>query len=456
MSYFWASVLQAFLPVALLLSAHWAKRSPYPFKKLFLWGCLALAAGVILGFYLPRYQKFILTFTIAQCAVYALFLLWQCTRWRELFWHVLLILLAAIGWGQTPALLSLSSVHVINTEFLLNVFSITVALFACFILGWLLYICIRHVGWLRWPVLLSGVALLVIPLSGQALLSLIKLGVLKTKPYLPYVAKTTNLSSEITYFVLVVVAVIGLAFAVFVVLKKRAVWKSIKELIASRIAKAQYIYVRDVFLGVTFITLTMLAGQLYWSLVASQPPALSDAKQVELADDDFVHLELTPLMDGNLHRFSWVADDGKVVRFFVINRLENRVAPAVVLDACLLCGDAGYVQVGTQVECVACGVYMFKPSIGKPGGCNPVPMEAWKVEDDVILIPRSALESGLMLFNTVLTIEVKDPVTGKALTNTKAPFRYTFARKTYFFENESSLEQFRADPDNYIQQGGQP
>lgn len=456
MSYFWASVLQAFLPVTLLLSVHWVKRAPYPLKKIFWWSVAAIVAGVVISFYLPRYQRFILTFAVIQCGLYAVFLLWQFTRWREWFWHILLVLLAAIQWGSTPALLSLSSVHVINTEFLLNVFMIAVAMAACFILGWLLYLSVCRVTWLRWPVLLCSAMLLLVPLSGHILLALIKLRVLQTKPYLPYVAKTTNLSSEITVFALLIVALVWLVFVVAVVWKKRAVWKGTVELIAARIAKAEYLKVRGVALGMAFIGAAMLGGQLYWSLVASQPPALSDAKQVTLSGDDFAHLELEPLMDGNLHRFSWVADDGKVVRFFVINRLENRVAPAVVFDACLLCGDAGYLQVGTQVECVACGVYMFKPSIGKPGGCNPVPIENWKVEGGVILIPRKSLESGLMLFNTVLTIEVTDPVTGKKLTNTKAPHRYTYARKTYFFENESSLEQFKAEPEKYIQQGGQP
>lgn len=88
-----------------------------------------------------------------------------------------------------------------------------------------------------------------------------------------------------------------------------------------------------------------------------------------------VRLPVEQLRDGKLHRFVWVADDGKAVRFFVINRYPDKLRFGVVFDACLLCGDQGYVMEGNQVICVACGVHIFIPSIGKAGGCNPVPIE---------------------------------------------------------------------------------
>ena len=54
---------------------------------------------------------------------------------------------------------------------------------------------------------------------------------------------------------------------------------------------------------------------------------------------------------------------------------QTKLSLAAVFDACLLCGDQGYVMEGNQVVCVGCGVHMFIPSIGKPGGCNPVPIK---------------------------------------------------------------------------------
>jgi len=113
------------------------------------------------------------------------------------------------------------------------------------------------------------------------------------------------------------------------------------------------------------------------------------------------------------------------------------------------------VQQGDQVVCIACGVYMFKPSIGKPGGCNPVPIDGWKVIGEELVISRPSLERGLSLFRTVMTISVTDPVSGRKLTNTDAPHRYTYAGKTYFFADEHSLEAFRTEPEKYMAGAGQ-
>ena len=65
-----------------------------------------------------------------------------------------------------------------------------------------------------------------------------------------------------------------------------------------------------------FGLLLVVASQLYWEKVASQPPQLSQAVPVQLNEKDEVHLALEPLKDGKLHRFVWIADDGKAVRFF--------------------------------------------------------------------------------------------------------------------------------------------
>ena len=88
---------------------------------------------------------------------------------------------------------------------------------------------------------------------------------------------------------------------------------------------------------------------------------------------------------------------------------------AAVFDACLLCGDQGYVMQGNQVVCVGCGVHLFIPSIGKPGGCNPVPIENWQQTENEIVISRKSLEDGLNLFSTIVEIEVQDPISGAKL-----------------------------------------
>ncbi|HEY0282002.1 MAG TPA: Fe-S-containing protein, partial [Rhizomicrobium sp.] len=136
-------------------------------------------------------------------------------------------------------------------------------------------------------------------------------------------------------------------------------------------------------------------------------------------------------------------------RFFLINRYDAaHVDIGVVYDACAICGDAGYLQRGDEIICLACNVRLFRPSIGKPGGCNPIPLPH-TVRNGVIVIAASALEGGAHLFPEVVDIPVTDPVTGQALTNRIAPFQHEFEGHTYFFDSKDSYEKFRAAPQSY-------
>ena len=195
-----------------------------------------------------------------------------------------------------------------------------------------------------------------------------------------------------------------------------------------------------------------LAVCLFWDLVASRPPSLSKATPVVVAADDMVHLPIVAdkLKDGDLHRYAWVSSEGKVVRFFVIDRFPGEWSPAVVFDACMLCGDTGYAMQGDQVMCIGCGVRLFRPSVGKSGGCNPVPIEDWAMDADEIRIPRKSLEAGLQFFKAVVELEVIDPVDGSRLKNTTAPHRYSYGTKTYFFASEANYQRFVDNPEAFI------
>ena len=94
---------------------------------------------------------------------------------------------------------------------------------------------------------------------------------------------------------------------------------------------------------------------------------------------------------------------------------------------------------GNQVVCVGCGVHMFIPSIGKPGGCNPVPIEDWQQTETEILINRNSLEEGLNLFSMIVEIDVKIRLVALKMKNTKTEHKYNYEGKTYFFESEKIL-----------------
>jgi high-affinity iron transporter len=76
------------------------------------------------------------------------------------------------------------------------------------------------------------------------------------------------------------------------------------------------------------------------------------------------------------------------LRFIVIRKPDGNWATA--LDACMICGWAGYRQNGSNVICRNCASAIYVPSIGQPGGCNPVSIPA-RMDGDQLVIDVSAL-----------------------------------------------------------------
>jgi len=292
--------------------------------------------------------------------------------------------------------------------------------------------------------------LLLLPLCGQALLLLMKLDALGlTKARLSFVAQVTNHTPWLNYLAVLALAALLSGF-IRPLLGLRADYRRLTPPIPRRQAIARYRDARRTALTLLAVLLVVLAGQLYWDLVASQPPRLSEAVPVTVAGDGQVHIPLDRVRDGKLHRFVWVSDDGKAVRFLVINRYPDRLRLGVVFDACLLCGDQGYVMEGNQVVCVACGVHIFIPSIGKAGGCNPIPIDNWRNDDNELTIGKPALVAGVNYFTTVITLSVTDPVDGSKLTNVKAEYKYSYGGKMFFFASEANYTRFRAKPTQFV------
>ncbi|VEH66586.1 YHS family protein [Rodentibacter pneumotropicus] len=65
------------------------------------------------------------------------------------------------------------------------------------------------------------------------------------------------------------------------------------------------------------------------------------------------------------------------------------------------------------------------------------------------------MEDGLNLFSTIIEIDVQDPISGKKLKNTQTEHKYSYENRTFFFENEGNLEQFRNNPEKYLSSGNE-
>jgi high-affinity iron transporter len=110
-----------------------------------------------------------------------------------------------------------------------------------------------------------------------------------------------------------------------------------------------------------------------------------------VAQNDQVYVPLSELTDSSLHFYT--ADvNGNVIRFVVIHKQNGDFATA--LDACQICGTAGYRQEGQNVICRNCGAAIYIPSIGESGGCNPIAVKS-RVEGGQVIVDVSALANAV-------------------------------------------------------------
>jgi uncharacterized membrane protein len=86
------------------------------------------------------------------------------------------------------------------------------------------------------------------------------------------------------------------------------------------------------------------------------------------------------LEDGKLHKYLF-KQGGKEARFFIIMTPSGQLT--AVLDACSICKPDGYGQAEGTVICYYCVTLIPLETVGKPGGCNPVPLPSVVKEDGV-------------------------------------------------------------------------
>ena len=124
-----------------------------------------------------------------------------------------------------------------------------------------------------------------------------------------------------------------------------------------------------------------------------------DTRVVELSapetfteDGDRILVPMEAVNDFHLHRFEWQTPNGINVRWIVV-RKPNSASYGVGLDACEVCGNAGYYERGGVVVCRRCDVVMNTSTIGFKGGCNPIPLK-YEVEGGNLVFAMEDLIAG--------------------------------------------------------------
>jgi high-affinity iron transporter len=126
----------------------------------------------------------------------------------------------------------------------------------------------------------------------------------------------------------------------------------------------------------------ILAAEFAYTHVTATP----EARSLQ-AENGAVRIPISEISDPNLHIYS-VDANGSSLRFLVIRKPNGSWGTA--LDACLICGTAGYRQDGSNVVCRNCASAIYVPTIGEAGGCNPIGVPS-RTENGALVIDVAGL-----------------------------------------------------------------
>ncbi len=160
-----------------------------------------------------------------------------------------------------------------------------------------------------------------------------------------------------------------------------------RTLLAAAIAKRRYRLVIPV------LSVAVFAAAAYQSRFPSVeywdpkplPVTASPAGEIFIPKKGEIDLE-----DGKLHKYLF-KQGGREARFFVLMTPEGRLT--VDLDACAICKPDGYGQAEGSVICYYCKTLIPLDTVGKPGGCNPVPVAFTEKSDGVVIDGMALINS---------------------------------------------------------------
>ncbi|MBI2058475.1 MAG: DUF2318 domain-containing protein [Nitrospirae bacterium] len=134
----------------------------------------------------------------------------------------------------------------------------------------------------------------------------------------------------------------------------------------------------------------MAAVTFYYESYAGVPPRLTHATEVK-ADGGEIMIAVDSLKKEELRRYVYEDAHGRAIRFIVLKDETGSIRAGY--DACLMCGSKGYVKNGKYLICLACGSAVYGPTVGRRGGCNPIPFPL-RVENGRLVIQEQDLVQG--------------------------------------------------------------
>ncbi len=186
-----------------------------------------------------------------------------------------------------------------------------------------------------------------------------------------------------------IMSAVALIFAIYTILTNKKVVGFFKNNALRRKEKARLRNKRR--WSYSLITFSMLAIFIVTVLhyYDTKPVPLAEPQEYSM-EGDMIVIPLTDFEDGKLHRYAYTTPNGITVKFIGVKK-PGVTAYGLGLDACEICGVAGYFERGEDVVCKRCDVVMNKATIGFKGGCNPIPFP-YNIENEKIYIDKKDLE----------------------------------------------------------------
>ena len=205
----------------------------------------------------------------------------------------------------------------------------------------------------------------------------------------PFVFNVMILEDKSTTYITILFAIVAVIFSFLLFKDSRKIVGTFKNNALLRLEKARLKNNKHWLSSLAFFSiLSVFAITIVHSHI-TKPVALTPPQPYQ-EEGNMIVIPLTDVEDGHLHRFSYIATGGNNVRFIVVKKPKGG-SYGIGLDACDICGLAGYYERNDEVVCKRCDVVMNKSTIGFKGGCNPVPFE-YEIKDKKIYIDKATLE----------------------------------------------------------------
>lgn len=205
----------------------------------------------------------------------------------------------------------------------------------------------------------------------------------------PFVFNVMILEDKSTTYITILFAIVACIFSFLLFKDSRKVVGTFKNNALLRLEKARLKNNKHWLSSLAFFSILSVFAITVIHSHITKPVALTPPQPYQ-EEGNMIVIPLTDVEDGHLHRFSYTATGGNNVRFIVVKKPKGG-SYGIGLDACDICGLAGYYERNDEVVCKRCDVVMNKSTIGFKGGCNPVPFE-YEIKDKKIYIDKATLE----------------------------------------------------------------